>query len=61
MQIFVAPGRQMVHQVPQVQREGPGIENGFLSFTQFGSRHQFHGLGDLLGIFDASNASLDIF
>jgi hypothetical protein len=44
----------------QLPGVGPGGNGSFLGFSQLGRSHHFHGFSNLLCIFNAPDATLDI-
>ena len=51
-----ALGHQVLHHFADFEGVGAGRQNIFLSTAHLGSRHHFHGLGDLLRAFNTANA-----
>jgi hypothetical protein len=51
----------MVENIHHLNRIWPSIKYSLLGFSQFRRRNQFHGFGDLLRIFYASDAPFYIF
>jgi hypothetical protein len=60
MQVFIAPGDEMVHHFAHFMTVRPGSLDRLLGFAQFGGRDQLHGLGHLLGVLGTLDSLFDV-